>query len=433
MRVHTIHSERFHRLLKETSWIVLGQALAIVGYLVGVRLFTGLLTPDIYGELALVMTVATLINQIVLGPLANGVVRFYAPAVEQGDLCGYLNAVRRLVLLATVSIVFINLVTITCLLIVGKTKWIAVATATLIFAILSSYDSILSGIQNAARQRSIVALHQGMIAWGRYLVAAGLMLWLGATSTVAMVGFAVAVIPVLGSQYLFFRKIVPQNMPSAVRENNWAEQIWRFSWPYASWGIFSWAQQASDRWALGFFATTKEVGLYAVLFQLGYYPIMMATGIAMQLLAPIIFQRAGDGSDSQRNADVSKLSWRLSRYCLGLTVLAFGMAVLFHAQIFRIFVNKEYASVSYLLPWVLLSGGVFAVGQTLELNLASQMKTPTLVMAKIVTSLFGVLIYFAGALLLGIIGVVFASVFISLLYSTWIIVLSSRETKGVTI
>jgi len=354
-----LRSERIRRLSKEGFWIVLGQAMAVVGSLVGIRLLTELLGPAAYGELALGMTVATLVNQTVLGPLGNGVTRFYAPAVEHGDLGGYLNVVRQLVLSATGVIVLMILLTIAGLMIAGRTEWIAIATAALIFAILSGDNSILSGIQNAARQRSIVALHQGMDSWARFLVAAGLMLWLGATSTVAMIGYAIAAILVLASQYAFFRKIAHQDS-IVVTQRGWHEQILKYSWPFGTWGIFCWAQSASDRWALELFATTQEVGLYAVLFQVGYYPTSMATGMAMQFFAPIFYQRAGDASDSRRNANVNSLNWRLTGLALGVTGAAFLVAFLYHTQIFQVFVAKEYGTVSYLLPWMLLAGGVFA-------------------------------------------------------------------------
>jgi O-antigen/teichoic acid export membrane protein len=376
------------------------------------------------------MTLVTLVNQTVLGPMGNGVTRFYAPAVERGDLGGYLNAVRRLVLSATGIILLLMLFVVAGLLIAGRTDWIAIAIAALIFAILSGYKSILSGIQNAARQRSIVALHQGMESWARFLVAAGLLLWLGATSTVAMVGYAMAVILVLGSQYVYFRKIVSKNVNQADKEQRWREQIWTYSWPFASWGIFYWAQSASDRWALELFATTQEVGLYAVLFQLGYYPISMATGMAVRFLAPIFYQRAGDASDSRRNANVNSLSWRLTGLALGVTGVAFLAALLFHAQIFLIFVAKEYGPVSHLLPWMLLAGGVFAAGQTIALNLMSQMKTHTMMAAKIITALLGVTFNFAGAYWFGIEGIVIAGVLFSVSYFFWMVVLSKKAGES---
>jgi O-antigen/teichoic acid export membrane protein len=424
-----LRSERFCRLSKEGFWIVLGQTAVVVGSLVGVRILTGLLDPAAYGELALGMTVATLVNQVVLGPIGNGVTRFYAPAQEQGDIGGYLNAIRQLVLSATGIIILMIPFAVVGLLIIGRTEWIAIAAAALIFAILSGYNSILSGIQNAARQRSIVALHQGMESWLRFLVAAGLMLWLGVTSTVAMAGYAIAAILVLGSQYVFFRKIVPTHITGATEEKNWREQIWKFSLPFSIFGMFTWVQLASDRWALGLFSTTQDVGLYAVLFQLGYVPMSMANGMAMQLLAPIFYQRAGDASNIQRNANVKKLSWHLTCFFIGVTFVVFLATFLFHTQIFHIFVAKKYAFVSHLLPWMVLAGGVFAAGQTISLDLMSQMKTHTLIAPKIITALLGVALNVTGAYLFGIKGIVFASVLFAVSYFLWMAALSKYEEK----
>ena len=89
-----LQAKRSRRLIKEGSWIVLGQLMMIAGSLVGVRLLTELLSPDAYGQLALGMTIATLVNQIVLGPLGGGIIRFYAHAVESSDLAGYFNAAK---------------------------------------------------------------------------------------------------------------------------------------------------------------------------------------------------------------------------------------------------------------------------------------------------------------------------------------------------
>lgn len=422
-------TERFHRLSKEGFWIILGQAAAVVGAVVGVRLLTELLDPSAYGELALGMTVASLVSQTVFGPLSNGIARFYAQAVEQSDLGSYQNAVRRMVLLATGIIILIGVLMVAGLFISGQKEWVAIIVAVFIFAIFSSYNSILNGIQNAARQRSIVALHQGLESWARFLIAAGMMVLLGTTSTVAMIGYAIAVFLIIGSQSIFLRKILPRNLSSSDSGKNWQQQIWKYSWPFNTWVVFYCIQSASDRWALGILATTQEVGLYAVLFQLGNYPMSILTKMAMQFLAPIFYQLAGDASDNRRNARVNTISWRLTALVLIMSCVLSFIVFLFHGQIFHIFVASEYGSVSHFLPWMILSGGIFAAGQTVALDLMSRMKTRAMIKAKIVTALLGVTLNFAGAYWFGIAGIVVASVLFSFLYFIWLAMLSVETMK----
>lgn len=401
----------------------------VAGSLVGVRLLTELLSPSSYGELALGMTIATLVNQTILGPLSGGITRFYAPAIERGDLAGYLNAAKKLVSYAIGLIVLVAIVSAVGLTIAGETKWVAITGIALLFAALGGCNAVLSGIQSAARQRAIVALHQGGDPWLRSLISVGLLLWLGATSTVAMVGYAIAATIILGSQIFFVQNIIIGSSVNASGEKNWDREIWKFSWPIGIFGIFTWMQLTSDRWALQVFSTTHEVGNYAVLYQLGFYPISLITGMVMQFLVPILYQRAGDAGDSTRNNGVNKLSWYLTWTTLGLTGLIFGVALLFHALIFRILVAQEYNALSYLLPWMILAGGIFASGQSLASSLLAQMKTREMMVATIATAVLGVILNFVGAYWYGIIGLVGAGVIFSMLYLVCIVVLVKGANK----
>jgi len=159
----------------------------------------------------------------------------------------------------------------------------------------------------------------------------------------------------------------------------------------------------------------------------------MATGMAVQLLTPIFFQRAGDASDSLRNANVSSLSWRLTGFALAATGVFFLLTLCIHRQIFRLFVGNQYASISYLLPWMLLSGGIFASGQTITLNLMSQMKTRAMAKVKITTAVFGILFNYSGAYLFGIKGVVSGGVLFSVFYFLWVAVVSKKEDEKASI
>src|SRR5262249_19837648 len=304
---------------------------------------------------------------------------------------------------------------------IDRRDLIVITSAALLFALLSGYNSVLTGIQSASRQRAIVALHQAMEAWVRSLFAAALLPWFGPRSSIAMATYAFAALAVLTSQYLFFRKRIVLTDSRGVAQA-WRRHIWQYSWPFSAWGIVGWAQQSADRWALQIFGRTSDVGLYTVLFQLGYYPISIAIGIAMQFLTPIFYEQSGDARDTRRQTAVRNSSRRLMLLTLAATAAAFLLVSEVHAQIFAVFLSKDYGRMSYLLPWMILAGGLFAAGQTVTLNLMTQMRTQAMAVAKISTAVLGVAFTILGAYWYKTPGVVVAAVAFSVLYLLWMVV-----------
>jgi len=426
-----ITSTRARRLGREFVWIGLGQAAAVLGAVVGVRILTDLLSREVYGQLALGMTVATLVNQSVLGPLTNAATRFFAPAREAGTLRSQIAAVRSLIARSTGGILLAVAVLCLGLFLAGQLKWIGLVLAAVLFALLSGYNSVLSGMQNAARQRAIVALHHGLLSWGRFLLAAAMVIYLGVTSTAAMIGYALAAMFVLASQAYFFRRILLTNdKPVALEhnaENRWRAQMFAYAWPFAIWGIPAWAQLVSDRWAIQLFSSTEDVGLYAVLYQLGYYPITIFTSLAVQLLAPVFFRRAGDASDVSRVRHVHALNCRFTGVSLLITGMAVLLAFWLHECVFSWLVAPAYRTVSWLLPGVVLAGGLFASGQFAVISLLCGTQTRSLLAPKISTAVIGVLLNLFGAAHWGVPGVVCGSVLTAIVYLLWILCLVKRQ------
>ncbi len=410
---------RFQRLVEEGSWIVAGQIAGILGALVLVRVLSEYLEPAQYGQLTLGLSVAAFFNQVTMGGISAGIVRFYSIAVEKYDLPGYLHASSRLMGYATAVVVTIALVLMTGLLWLGYSQWIGLVAAALVFSVFSGCNVSLSGIQNAARQRAVVAFHVGVDAWLKILLAIGVMIWLGSSSTAVVVGYAVSSLLVTCSQLYFLRRLTQPQVTTTRGHENWARQIWLYSWPFATWGVFAWAQQGSDRWALQTFATTHEVGLYAVLFQLGYTPIGLVTGIAIGFLAPIFYQRSGSAADHTRNISVHRMAWNITFAGLLMTALAFIFTLSGHEWVFQLLVASNYHEVSYLLPWVVLAGGIFSASQMLLLKLQSEMRQNTMITAKIVTAIIGICLNIYGASQFGLQGVVVAHIIFSVITFLW--------------
>jgi len=420
---------RLKRLAKEGSWILFGQIAAIAGALALVRILTEYLDAEQYGQLALGLSIAALVNQVVLGGIGNGIGRFYSIAAEKQDLGSYLRATRRLLLLATAVALVIGVLLTIGLLWLGYPEWIGLAGAALVFSILGGYNRALSNIQNAARQRAIVAVHSGMDAWLKILLALGVLLWFGASGVAVVLAYALSSLLVTLSQLVFLRRTVPwQDLPYP-NERRLSHQMWGYSLPFATWSIFTGIQQISDRWALQVFASTAEVGQYAVLYQLGYTPIALATGMMVTFMGPILFQRSGDATDYTRNSNVHKLGWQMTRLALFFTLAGFAITLAIHEWLFSLLVAEEFRTISYLLPWVVLAGGIFAAGQMLALKLGSEMKPGVMTKPKIVTAILGLLLNVIGAALAGMPGVVAALIAFSVIFFVWIALLA-RETVG---
>lgn len=428
--VRTVDPWRIRRLAKEGGWIVMGQAAVVAGALVLVRVLTEYLDPEQFGQLALGLTVASLVNQVVMGGITVGIGRFYSIAAEKQDLGGYLHATRHLLAYATVAVVALGLLLMVSLYWLGYSQWIGLAAAALVFSVLSGYNSTLNGIQNAARQRAIVAFHGGLDAWLKILLAMGVVLWLGTSSKAVIIGYACSSLLITVSQLIFLRRTIPQQHTPIQNRQQWIPQIWAYSLPFTTWGAFTWMQQVSDRWALQAFASTSDVGQYAVLFQLGFTPIALITGMAMSFFGPILYQRSGDATNHVRNANVHQLGWRMTHLSLMVTLLGFVFTFALHEWLFGLLVASEYRGGSYLLPWVVLAGGIFAAGQMLALKLMSEMKSSAMTKAKIVTALAGILFNVIGAALAGMHGVVVALVAFSSIYFVWMAVLARHLSLG---
>jgi O-antigen/teichoic acid export membrane protein len=159
------NNQRITRLSREGCWILVGQVLNISGALVLVRVLTEHLEPTEYGYFMLALTAASLINQTVMGGISNGITRYYLIAVEKGDLKNYIISAKLLIEYSILTTAAIYLITVLGLGQMNLSEWIPIFSLITIFAIVSGIVSIITNVQNAARQRVISSMHTGADAW----------------------------------------------------------------------------------------------------------------------------------------------------------------------------------------------------------------------------------------------------------------------------
>lgn len=415
---------RYGRLAREGGWIVVGQLISVLGSLVLVRVLTEHLNPTQYGQLALALTLGTLICQVAYSGSMPGIMRYYAIAAEKGDACNYMNASWRMMRYGTCIAVVLSVILVLSIYVLDKRDWLLLVATAVVFSILGSFNSTLSMIQNAARQRKTVSLHNSLDACLKVFIVMIFLTWFGSYSELVILGYILSLVVILYSQSILIGRLIPRQAINLGQSDQWSSQIWLYSKSFVFFNIFTWIQASSDRWALETHATTQDVGLYAVLMQLGYTPIAILMGLTTTFIGPILFQRSGDASEPNRNSEVHRLAWRLTSVTLLLTLVVFTSTYFIHDWIFYILVAEEYRSASYLLPWMILAGGLFSAGQVLSLKLMSDLNTTALLWPKIITAVVGTVFSFGGAFYAGLQGVVVAMIAFSAIHMIWLGILS---------
>ena len=104
--------DRLKKATKEISSISLGYFFTAVGGLLGVRILTAYLTPSQYGELALGITMGGFFYSVLIGPLTNGITRFFSIAKEKKEIRFYLFNIFQIILKSSTLISLLSLIVI---------------------------------------------------------------------------------------------------------------------------------------------------------------------------------------------------------------------------------------------------------------------------------------------------------------------------------
>lgn len=404
--------------ISELFWVVLGNTISILGILIMLKLFTKQLDQVEYGIYYLSLTGGVFINQIFFGPLGNGVSRFLIIAESEDDLNSFFKAsfiiIKKIIYLLSLLFFFSLIV----LLIKSEIKFIVLLFSTYISSIFTGFTSIIFSLQNIKRERKIVAKFQIFEAIIKLTLVYVLFVFIDKSANTVAVGVAISSLLVFVLQMFLLKKngsfIHFKSIDSNLKK--WNDKIFIYSYPFAIWGLFTWVQISSDRWFLGLFSDTQSIAMYAVLFQIGYYPLTILMGYIVQIITPVLFTRAGDGLNKSMLKNSTFLNFRVATISIICTIIGFVLILFLQDYFIVIFTSPKYYSISHFLPYMVFSGGLFATSQILSLDFLAQLNVNKLMFIKISTAILGVVFSYFLIKSLGLKGAVYSNVLFSGVY-----------------
>ena len=413
----------------ESFWVILGQAGGLVGGLFLVRILTEYLDPNQYSSLTLGLTISSLVNYILMGGIAVSAGRYYPIASSKNELTEYLKGTILLLKKATILVLIFLGIGSTTLLLLEADKWIFVVACAGFYSIVSGYLLTIYDIQNAARLRKNIAILKILDSWVKMGVVYTLLEIYLPSASVVIISYIISTCFILLVQGIISNKLEENNIHKANDEKVriWYGTLVKHSLPFSWVGVFVWLQQVSDRWALEYFTSSEDVGLYSVVYQIGFTPVNILTSLVIGLIAPVLFQKMGDRTVQEKNNSVNVLINKIMLCGVSLVTLLFIICYNSHLLIFKILVSDKYLSYSFLLPWIILISGLNAISQVINLKILGNMMVQETVWPKIVSSLLGVLLNIIGAQYDGVRGVIIASTVYAVFYLIWMYYISLKK------
>jgi O-antigen/teichoic acid export membrane protein len=427
--------QKIFSIRRELAWVIFGQFLAFSGGMVGIKVLTNIMGPEQYGQLALGLTIAGLVNLFVFGPIGQAITRFFSICREKEQLSFYFATGRKILFQASYVLTAVSLISVTaCFFLFGQ-QWAILTACALIFGYATGINNAFISLQNAIRQRRIVALHQGMDMWLRMLLAIVAMLMWGKSGSVALLGFGVGLLLIILSQcyFAFQNRQISDYFLAGSTQNIKTSKVYgdfsNYARSFLYFSAFGAIALYADRWILQGLYGEREVGIYAALYLIANTPVTVLMGLAGQLLLPIVYDQVGDMSCPEkmgRSRKTVRITVFIFAAFMSLLVL---IAYLFGEPIVILLSNDEFGSFASSL-WVILAGiSLFHLGQLLVMQGLAEARPNIYIIPKLLHAFVFLILTFWLAGQYGIHGVGISLCISSFVYLLLILFANFRLTK----
>ena len=338
--------------------VISNQLGAVILGLVGVRLVSTYLRPDVYGAYALLLTLLPVGTMLTHCALLNHLARNWQRESANGNGPTYLGFIWRNTWRSSVGLAIL-LAACGSFMAVSRQQshWLAGVPA--VFA--ANLAVVFLGIANflfTAEER-----HWRVLAANLLLNTVRVLV-----PILIYITFAPEIFSLTAGLFLFgifgIVCLMPMfkqaSTPAPGEILRWSNELRAYGRPFVLTGIGAWLLQSADRWVVEQFFTSEEVGIFSLASNIGGVIPALAVGALMQLSYPRFFREADQATTIESWRHLRRYADQLTLSFLVLTIV--GLLALWWLAPF--FVGKligiRYAA---SLPLVVPAGVAMLTGQ----------------------------------------------------------------------
>lgn len=320
-----------------------------------IPLITRFLSPKEYGYYTLILATVSVLT-VITDWLSMAVVRFYPASKKEKNLKVLYSSIFIWLGLSIVVLETIFLsVTSAFSHMIPAGLYEGMSLGGLLFVLLAAFNVL----QTLLRAQRLVYWYTAFTIW-KTLAGLGLGVWLVIAWNNGVKGLLWGSIIALIFAIPFLWRVSTRGIPFRLGDFSLdlSKEMAKYSFPLVVGSLAAWILSLSDRYVLGFFRGSFEVGLYSVGYRISEHSIMLLTSLfalAFNPLSIIVWEKQGEEA-------ARRFLKQGTRYFLimGLPAVV-GISVL-QKPIVALLAAPEYGEGAAVLPWV--ATGVFFLGLT---------------------------------------------------------------------
>ena len=365
------------RLFGDAFWALFGQLMSAVALLAGTRVLTELVTPDIYGQVALLN-----------GFVALGVTLFSYPFICAGMriLPECLDKWERAALYGVVeSLTARSMALAIGLLVLGGATYSYFSHSDFWLLMLAGILLIVTvqrelGIQLliGGRKQRAASLWQTSDSTLRPLLAISLVWWGGQKAEWVLLGYILASM-VSNAVWSFVQGTIPGKKKRPIIARNFRADVWAYALPLIPMELIFWVNGLGDRYVIGYLMTAAEVGLYAATYMIINEAFNRSAMVLLRTFQPIYFQ----SFSQNQNKEGFRILWIWIACVLALGIIGVSLLLITKDWVASWVLAKSYHSAVELMPAIAVGCALHALGTVVSQPLLANKRTRLLLLGRV--------------------------------------------------
>lgn len=365
------------RLYNDAFWVLFGQVLSALALLAGTRVLTELVTPDVYGQVALLNGFVTLGVTLFSYPFINAGMRILPECLNKRERAALYEVVGRVTAQSTALAI--------TLLVLGGFTYSYFSHSDYGLFVLAGVLLMVTvrrelGVQLliGEREQRSASLWQTSDSVLRPVLAISLVWWGGHKAEWMLLGYILASL-VSNTVWSFLRRTKPEKNQHPTIGRNFKNDVWVYALPLIPTQMIFWVNGLGDRYVIGYFMTAAEVGLYAATYLIVNEAFNRSAMILLRIFQPVYFQSFA----LNQTKEGFRILWTWIACVIALGIVGVSLLFITKDWIASWVLAKSYHSAVELMPAIAIGCALFALGTVVSQPLLAYKRTRLLLLGRI--------------------------------------------------